>query len=162
RGCVVLLGTLLLGQPTAGIRAEPPPARQVGDFTLRDSGGKTHTRRDWRDRKAVVLFFLGTECPVSNGYAPEMARLAKAFGTGAAPFLGVPAAPDVTADAATRHATEYGLPFPVLLDPDHLLARPAGVRVVPEAVVLSPAGKVLYRGRIDDRYAPDGKRRDEP
>ncbi len=24
------------------------------------------------------------------------------------------------------------------------------------------AGKVLYRGRLDDRYSLDGKRRDEP
>ena len=28
--------------------------------------------------------------------------------------------------------------------------------------MVSPTGQVLYRGRIDDRYAGDGKRRDEP
>jgi peroxiredoxin len=148
-----LCGALILGGPTP---------RQVGDFALRDSQGRTHTPKDWRDRKAVVLFFLGTECPVANGYAPEMARLAKTYGAKGVAFLGVHTDPDVTAEAAGRHAAEYGLPFAVLLDPDQVLARAAGVRVVPEAVVLSPAGKVLYRGRIDDRYAPDGKRRDEP
>jgi hypothetical protein len=30
---------------------------------------------------------------------------------------------------------------------------------VPEAVILSSAGGVLYRGRIDDRYSLDGKRK---
>ena len=36
-----------------------------------------------------------------------------------------------------------------------------GISVTPEAVVLSPEGKVLYRGRIDDRYSLDSKRREE-
>jgi hypothetical protein len=34
--------------------------------------------------------------------------------------------------------------------------------VVPEAVVLSPQGRILYRGRIDDRYTADGIRREVP
>ncbi len=33
---------------------------------------------------------------------------------------------------------------------------------MPEAVVVSRDGKLVYRGRIDDRYATSGKRRDEP
>jgi hypothetical protein len=34
--------------------------------------------------------------------------------------------------------------------------------MAPEAAVLAPDGKVVYRGRIDDRYADYGKRRPEP
>ena len=30
------------------------------------------------------------------------------------------------------------------------------------SVVLAPSGRVLYRGRIDDLYTLDGKRRDAP
>jgi hypothetical protein len=33
---------------------------------------------------------------------------------------------------------------------------------VPSAVVLSAAGEVLYRGRVDDRYTPEGVRREVP
>jgi hypothetical protein len=39
------------------------------------------------------------------------------------------------------------------------VARQAGITVTPEAVVLLPDGQVVYRGRIDDRYAPDGATR---
>jgi hypothetical protein len=51
------------------------------------------------------------------------------------------------------------LAFSILLDPDQRVARQAGVSVTPEAVVLLPDGQVVYRGRIDDRYSPDGRRR---
>src|SRR5205814_9359828 len=77
-------------------------------------------------------------------------------------FLGIHADPAVSAEAARKHAGEYRLGFPIVLDPAQELARKVGATVVPSAVLLSPTGEVLYRGRIDDRYALDGKRRDEP
>jgi peroxiredoxin len=134
----------------------------VKDFTLKDSQKQVRTRAEWKGQKAVALFFLGTECPVSNGYAPEFRRLARMFKDRGVLFYGVHPDPDVTAEAAAKHATEFRLDFPILLDPTHVLVKPTGVRVVPEAVVLSPHGALLYRGRIDDRYSPEGKRREEP
>jgi peroxiredoxin len=141
---------------------EAAPGQAVKDFRLADVQGRIHTSTDWKDHKAVVVFFLGTECPVSNGYAPEMARLAAEYGRGGVLFWGLHPDPDVTSQMAGQHAAEYGLKFSILLDPKQDVARQAGVRVVPEAVVLSPSGRVLYRGRIDDRYGLSGKRRDEP
>jgi peroxiredoxin len=150
-------GALLLG---AVLAAEKPSA--VKDFSLADVAGKKHTREEWKGKKAVVLFFLGTECPVSNFYAPEYARLARAFADKGVICYGVHPDPDVTAQDAARHAADYRLSFPVLLDPTQAVTRQAGVQVVPSAVVLSPAGMVLYRGRIDDRYTADGVRREVP
>jgi len=143
-----------------GEKQNPPAA--VKDVALLDIERRVHTPAEWSNKKAIVLFFLGTECPVSNGYAPEFCRLAKAFANQGVLFYGVHPDPDVTIDAANKHSTEYRLDFPILLDPAQTLTQQAGVCVVPEAVVLSPTGQVRYRGRIDDRYAPDGKRRDVP
>lgn len=137
-------------------------AATVKDFSLRDVKGHRHTAAAWKDKKAVVLFFLGTECPVSNGYAPEYTRLAKAFTGQGVLFCGIHPDPNVTTEDAVKHAAEYRLDFPILLDPTQAVTKQTGVKVVPEAVVLSPAGHVLYRGRIDDRYSPEGKRREEP
>jgi peroxiredoxin len=157
---------LLLSGPALISADDPaPPAkseRTVKDFALKDSAGRTRTPAEWRGGKAAVLVFLGTECPVSNGYSPELTRLAKAFAARGVVFWGIHSDPTVTADAAARHAADYKLGFPILLDPAQCLARATGVKVVPEAVVLTPGGVVLYRGRIDDKYSPDGKRRDEP
>jgi peroxiredoxin len=149
-------------RPTAAPARATAALPRVKSFSLNDAAGRTHTPAEWKKRKAVVLIFLGTECPVSNGYAPEMSRLARAYGTRGVLLWGVHPDPDVSAAVAARHARTYRLDFPVLLDPEQRLAGQTGVRVVPEAVVLSADGQVLYRGRIDDKYALDGKRRDEP
>jgi peroxiredoxin len=135
---------------------------RVSDFALVDAQGKKHTAAAWKGKKAVVLLLLGTDCPVSNFYCPEYARLAKAFAGKGVLFYGVHPDPYVTAAAAAQHAAEYRLPFPVLLDPTHALTRQTGLQVVPGAVVLSAEGHILYRGRIDDRYNAEGVRREVP
>jgi peroxiredoxin len=91
-----------------------------------------------------------------------MHRISKKYAGRNVTCFGVHCDPTVTAATASTHARKYGLRFPILLDPTQQLARDSGVRVTPEAVLVSPAGNVLYRGRIDDRYAVDGKRRDTP
>ena len=143
--------------------AEPAVAanRRIGPFELTDVAGKSMTRDDWRAAKTVLLFFIGTECPASNGYTPQMERIARRYSLRGVQCLGVHSDPTVTADAAAAHAKEYRLTFTILLDPAQTLAQASGVRVTPEAVVASSDGRVLYRGRIDNRYALDGKRRDE-
>lgn len=134
---------------------------RVTKLDLADPAGKSYSLAECREAKAVVLIFLGTECPVSNGYAPELARLAKRYGEAGVRFFGIHADPEVTADIARTHANEYGLPFSILLDPKQKLAGEARATTMPEAVVLKADGQILYRGRIDNRYTAEGKRRDQ-
>jgi thiol-disulfide isomerase/thioredoxin len=154
---------------TAGASAADRETGKPGvkDFALLDPKGGRHTPAEWRDRKAVVLIFLGTECPVSNGYAPTVVRLAKAYAPKGVAVYGVYPDPDVSAADAVKHADEYKLSavareLTFLLDPHQVLPAQTGVTRVPEAVVLTPAGIVRYRGRIDDKYSLDGRRREEP
>jgi peroxiredoxin len=134
-------------------------AGPVREFALRDIRDRVHTAEEWDGRPAIVLFFLARECPVSNGYAPEMAHLYREYGPRGVLFFGIHSDPDVTALEAATHAREYGLSFPILLDLEQEVAQQAGVRVTPEAVVLLPDGQIIYHGRIDDRYAPAGQHR---
>jgi peroxiredoxin len=137
-------------------------AQSVRSLDLSDAKGNKHTTKEWEGSKAVVFFFIWSECPASNGYAPELARLFKDFTDKGVKFYGVHSDPDLTAEQALAHAKEYQLPFPVLLDPTQSLARQTGAKRNPTAVILSPEGNVLYRGRIDDRYISLGKKRAEP
>ncbi len=148
-----------LAAATAVVATDPPPV--VPAMTRPDPTGKAWAVRP-DGAKAVVLFILSVECPVSNRYAPEMARLAAEFGGKGAVFYGVHPDPDVTPDRAGRHAAEYKLPFPVLLDPDQRLTRSAGATRVPTAVVLGPDGAVRYLGRVDDRHVGVGRAKAEP
>ena len=109
--------------------------------------------------KVAVLVFAGTDCPISNRYAPELQRLHAEYAPRGVAFYLVYPDPSVEAAAARRHVADYAIPFRALLDREHRLVEHTGVEVTPEAAVLGTDGKVLYRGRIDDRWVDFGKRR---
>jgi peroxiredoxin len=132
------------------------------DFTLRDANGNTYTAADLRQDKATVLLFVATDCPNSNTYAPVLARLYREFSSRGVLFFNVYSDPDETGATIKQHDADYQVPFPALLDPHQTLARLTGARSTPEAVILSPSGQTLYRGRVDDRFADIGKTRFNP
>jgi len=135
---------------------------RVGEYRLNDTAGAAHTPADWQDAKAVVYVVLGTECPVSNGYAPHFQRLADKYAAKDVRLVGIYAEPTVSADEARQHGEEYGLKFVRLLDPAHELTTQSGAKTMPSVIVALPDGTIAYRGRVDDRWSPEGKRRDVP
>lgn len=140
----------------------PAPAVPPEKPGYQDVEGKPQEPLKVADDKAHVLIFLTPDCPISNGYAPEIASIFKEYGSKGVRFYVVHVDPDCTAETARKHAMEYGLPCPVLLDPRHQLVKATGVTITPEAAVLTPDGKVAYRGRIDDQYPGLGKKRVAP
>ena len=125
-----------------------------------DLEGRLHVPLRNTNRPATVLLFVMHDCPAANGYWPEFNRIAARF-TNAAFFV-VHADPDLTPAGARAHAKDYSIGVPVLLDPKQKLSKAVGATVSPEAVVVSPKGKRLYRGRIDDRVAALGRKRPQP
>ena len=109
--------------------------------------------------RAVVLVFLGPECPVSQRYVPELIRIANSHETNAIQFLGVISSPSISLTQAQAFTRDYAIRFPVLFDDAGRLARWLRPTHVPEAFVLKPDGDVVYRGRIDDWYEAPGRPR---
>ena len=109
----------------------------------------------------TVLVFTSTECPISNRYAPEINRLNVKF-AGKVQFVMVYPAPADTDAKVRAHIEKFAYPNQWLHDPGQQLVKQTGVSVTPEVAVMSVARKVLYRGRIDDRYLDFGKDRPEP
>lgn len=106
--------------------------------------------------------FVAPDCPIANGFAPEIRRIAADFAPRGVRFALVYADPAFAAEDVRRHVTDFGYELPAWLDPEGRLVRHAGATVTPEAAVVAPDGEVLYRGRIDDRYADFGKLRAAP
>jgi peroxiredoxin len=145
------LALVVLALPLAA--AEPAPAKvgfAAGNFTLKDIDGKPVGLADYKDRKAVVVLFLGTQCPINNAYLPILADVHKAYADKGVQFLAVNAnRHDTPADVA-KHARDNKIPFPVLKDPGNAVADQLRAERTPEAIVIA-GGKIVYRGRIDDR-----------
>ena len=109
-------------------------------------------------KKATVLFFVRTDCPISNRYAPEIQRLQKKFSEQASFWLVYPD-PSETPGAIQKHLDAYGYRCGAVRDPKHVLVKAAGATVSPEAALFAAAGKLVYHGRIDNRYISPGKAR---
>src|SRR5687767_1556044 len=107
----------------------------------------------------TVCLFTRSDCPISNSYAPEVRRIHEKFKPRGVGFYLVYADPDEGREIIEKHVKEYSYPFPALRDPKHELVKTTGAKVTPEAAVFDKAGKLLYRGRIDDRYVDFGKAR---
>jgi peroxiredoxin len=128
-------------------------------FHLRDTLGVTHTQAEWAAQKAVVLYFVTIDCPVANGYVPEMNRIHDAYTHRGVAFYAVQADPSVPEPAVARYAHDYRYTFPLLLDPAQLLVRHTGATITPQVAVLSSGGKLLYLGPVDNRVEDFGKQR---
>jgi hypothetical protein len=116
--------------------------------------------------KAVVLFFVATECPVSNRTFPEMERLRETFSPQGIQFLYVYPNADETRESIHTHQISFDAEGTAILDPDGTLTRLSHAFVTPEAAILVSTPrhewKPVYIGRIDDRYVNIGLQRPSP
>lgn len=150
------------------VRAAPATTRPAAPALQEwvDANGKAqHPFADLKSAPAVVFLFVTTDCPISNSYAPEINRICKQYGEDAERkirFYLVQTDPDLSAADAKKHADDFGYTCPVLTDTQRLLVKRLGPKVTPEAVVVGPGEKVLYRGRIDDKWVGYGRSRTEP
>jgi hypothetical protein len=115
------------------------------------------------DTQASVLLFLGTECPISNRYAPEIRRIERSYLEKDVAFWFVYPDPADTPALIRRHLSEYDYAATrVLRDPEHALVAAAGVTRTPEVAVYDRNGRRVYRGRINDRFVEFGRTRPRP
>ena len=113
--------------------------------------------------RAIVFVFTSTDCPVSNRYAPELRRIAEAFASKNVLFRLVYPTPSESADAIREHMAAYAYvgAFDAVRDSRQSLVKYTGATITPEAVVVV-GGRVVYRGRIDDRFVDLGRERPAP
>lgn len=116
-----------------------------------------HTPLVAGEKKAVLLFFVSPFCSTTRPFMPEINAIAADYAEKAAVYL-VHSDSEITVEVALQHADMAGVKAQVLVDKDQRLARLVKATITPEAVVLSPSGEVLYRGRINDLYLGPTKR----
>lgn len=112
--------------------------------------------------RAVVLFFIASDCPISNRTLPEMKRVESRFAGDGVQFWFVYPNATETAAGVRAHEQAYTLGDAVLADPHQQLAQLAGAKVTPETAVLVPnhdSLRTVYVGRADDRFLAIGKER---
>jgi hypothetical protein len=154
-----LVLALLIGLDVP-VRAADP------SLDLRDLDGKSidpfHSAPSVR---ATVFVFTRTDCPIANRFEPTVEQLRAEFEPRGVRFWLVFVDPAEAPAAIRAHLTEYGQHATALRDPRHTLVAFSGATATPEAAVYvggEGAPRLIYRGRIDDRYVDFGRARPQP
>ena len=125
----------------------------VANFKLNTIDGKPWSLdTDAKDKKAVVVVFIGTQCPINNAYMPKLVELEKAYRDKGVVFVAINANHHDAIEAIQKHAKKYELTFPVLRDEKNVIADRFGAERHPTAFLLDSSRTVRYQGRIDDQY----------
>jgi len=146
--CLVT-STLLAAEPAAPLPAESLALRSV------DGSAIPFADLVGPDGRAVCFAFLHPTCPLAQEYGPVLRQLAAEFADDRIRFVGVICECDDPREVAA-YGREFGIPFPIHLDTDFSLAQALDATVTPEVVLVDRDRRILYAGRIDDRYKVRG------
>ena len=142
----------LSANTVAAVGADSRVGTKIADFTLHDFLGTKHSLGDWRDKKAVVVAFLGVECPLAKQYGARLAELAAKYEPQGVAFVGINANQQDSLAEIAPFRREHKIEFPMLKDPGNAVADQFGAQRTPEVFVLDANRVVRYWGRIDDQY----------
>lgn len=129
----------------------------VSALELPATDGKTYDPAAAGDKKAVVLFFVSPFCSTTKSFMKEINQISADYADKAVIHL-VHSDPEITQQVALEHAILSEVKATALIDQQQVLANQVQAKITPEAVVLSPDGKTLYKGRINDLYLGPTKR----
>jgi peroxiredoxin len=168
----LVLGAAILGFPRpvgAGAAVDQPELpvdrglmQRLSNFTLKDvTKDQAIMLYGFQGRKAIVLAFLGNDCPIGNLYTPRLIELEREFRKQGVVFLGINSNAHETEQEVAKYVKDAGIPFMVLKDPSNLVADAALAERTCEVIVLDGFARIRYRGAIDDQYVR-GKSKDAP
>lgn len=159
---IVALGVAFaIGVSGVGESKAPSPGAKIAHFTLPDIHRRPRSLDKFTDKKAFVVVFVGTECPLANLYMPTLIGLHKEYAAKGVQFLAINANPQDCFVSVSAHAQERDVPFAVLKDFDQRVADLFGAKRTPEAFLLDAKHMIRYHGRIDDPYGV-GYQREKP
>ncbi|MEM7024473.1 MAG: redoxin domain-containing protein, partial [Pseudomonadota bacterium] len=134
-------------------------AAQIIGARFLDVDGAIRRLGDENGPGPAALVFVDSECPVSSRYLGEMNTFAAEAAKQGVDFYAIMSSAHRTWDDAKALRDQYGLEFPVLFDPSGDLAARLDPVTLAEAFVIDEKDRMIYRGRIDDRFAGIGQLR---
>jgi peroxiredoxin len=142
-----------------------PPEKEVNNFHLKNTDGKTVSLSDYKDAKGYVIVFTCNHCPFAKLYFQRLNELNSKYKS-----LGIPVMAISSTDTVTYEDDGYlkmvekskaeKFNFPYLLDAEQSVAKNFGAQKTPHAFVIWKVDgslKIKYNGAIDDNGAEPNK-----
>ena len=146
-GLLALIAAILLlsnNSPTQ-ILSPAQIGKPLGDFSLKDIGGRSVQLSDYAG-KVVLINAWATWCPPCKAEMPDLNAYYQTYADTGFVILAINAGD--TPSQAADFATQAGLSFPILLDPDVQVLDSLGVRSYPTSILVGADGvvKTIHMG----------------
>ena len=124
-----------------------------------DVDGRVHALGDDSGPGGLGFVFISDGCQNSLVYAAELSALADRASEQGVDLYAVISSPRLSWSQARDLRDAHAMTLPTLFDPSGELATRLAVELTPQAVLLSADDRIVYRGRVDDRFVGLGERR---
>lgn len=125
--------------------------KEVPNFMLKDVMDKAHSLKDLsHEKKATVVIFISTECPVSNDYNERVVALYNDYKDQGVQFIGINSNRNESVEEIVEHNKANKFSFLVLKDLGNEIADKFRARRTPEVYLLDEKRTLRYRGAIDN------------
>ena len=134
---------------------------KIGDklvnFKLKGVDGKFHTPEEFKDKKALVIFFTCNHCPYVKANEDRIIFLQSSFKDKGVQFIGINANddekyPDDNFDNMVKRAKEKKFNFFYLRDENQSIARAYDAACTPEFYLFDDKRALRYHGKLDDNW----------
>ena len=122
------------------------------DFSLPSSNGTTLTNRDFERSSALIVVFLGCDCPLAKSYALKLDNLRNRYAASGVEVLGVMSNQQDSPDDIKLFVSSTRVHFAVVKDNANAFANQVGATRTPEAFLYDSNRMLRYQGRIDDQF----------
>jgi peroxiredoxin len=140
----------------AAISLMMPLGTKAPDFTLPDvTTGRTVSRDDFADAKALLVMFICNHCPYVKHVADGLAALGRDYAGSDVAIVAinsndVEAYPEDSPEVMKTEAAHRGYTFPYLFDESQDVARAYSAACTPDFFLFGPDRDLVYRGRMDE------------
>jgi len=142
--------------------SRPQIGDQVARFEFQDTWFLPRSLDDFNaktfptPRRAFVLVFTNTTCPLVQRYWPRLKELEAKYREQGVQFIAVNVGGEDSILDIAAQGVEYDIPFPLVKDVDGQCVAACGVDRTPEVVIIDAERKLRYRGRIDNQIRLGG------
>lgn len=124
---------------------------KVKEWSLKNTENKTYTFTQLRkDKKIVVIVFMATQCPAADDYVERILKLYEDYKEKMVQFVGIHSNKHETLDEIKKYHKKHKFEYPILIDPENIIADYFQARRTPEVFVIDESSFLRYRGGIDD------------
>ena len=153
---VLFIGLCLFAKAAAVAADAAPKASPLGktidNFELADFRGKQFSLAELKERKAIVVAFVGVECPLVAHYASRLQELAAKYESNGVALIAIDSNQQDSLTELGAFARRHKLEIPVLKDPGNKVADAFSAQRTPEVFILDQDRRVVFHGRIDDQF----------